>query len=136
MKKENKCTVCKMLVKHPLALYCGRCKKIVNRIDTRRNYNREARIKALRKSWDGGNFRCDYTGIKLVEDNHRDPRYITFDHRTPGREDDIGIVAQAINDMKSDMSDKEFRRMVLELASRFNGGEFDEEAFALRYWKR
>ena len=136
MKKVKKCIVCKVLINHLQVLYCRRCRKIVNRIDTRRKYNRKARIKALRKSWDGENFRCNYTGIKLVEDNHKDPRYITFDHRTPGREDDIVIVAQAINDMKSDMTDKEFRRMILQLANRFNGGEFDETVFRLRHWKR
>jgi len=90
----------------------------------------------LRKSWDGESFRCNYTGIKLVEDNHKDPRYITFDHRTPGQEDDIGIVAQAVNDMKSDMTDQEFRRMILQLANRFNGGEFAKTAFHLKHWKR
>lgn len=125
-----------MLINHPQVLYCRRCSKIVNRIDTRRKYNRKARIKALRKSWDGETFRCHYTGIKLVEDNHKDPRYITFDHRTPRREDDIVIVAQAINDMKSDMTDKEFRCMILQLANRFNGGEFDEAAFRFKHWKR
>lgn len=136
MEKEKTCIVCNTLIHHPQILYCKRCGKIVGRVDTRRKHDRAARIKALRKSWDGEAFRCKYTGIKLVEDNHKDPRYLTFDHRTPRREDDIVIVAQAINDMKSDMSDKEFRRMVLELTNRFNGGEFDEEAFALRYWKR
>ncbi|MBA7651116.1 hypothetical protein ES703_58931 [subsurface metagenome] len=136
MKKEKKCTICKMPIHHPQVLYCKRCGKVVGRVDTRRKHDREARIKALRKSWDGEAFRCNYTGIKLVEDNHRDPRYITFDHRTPRREDDIVIVAQAINDMKSDMSDKEFRRMVLQLANRFSGGEFNPKAFNLKYWTR
>lgn len=136
MKKATKCTVCRCELNNPQALYCTRCKKILDRIDPKRKPNRQARIRALRRSWDGESFRCFYTGVKLVEDNHKDPRYLTFDHRTPRQEDDIVIVAAAINDMKSDMSDREFRRMVLQLANKLSGGEFEERAFKLRYWKR
>ena len=136
MSSIRKCIICCDDLSNPQAKYCSRCRKIVHRIDMRRKYNREARIKALQNAWDGKVFRCYYTDIELVEDNHRDPRYITFDHRTPRREDDIVIVAQAINDMKSDMSDKEFRRMVLQLANHFSGSEFDEKAFNLKYWRR
>ncbi len=122
-----------MDLSNPQAKYCSHCRKIVGRIDIRRKYNREARMKALQNAWDGKVFRCYYTDIELVEDNHRDPRYITFDHRTPRQEDDIVIVAQAINDMKSD---KEFRHMVLQLANHLSGSEFDEKAFNLKYWRR
>ena len=136
MRKLAKCVVCRCDLSNPQALYCARCRKIVNRIDTRGKHSRQARIRALRRSWDGKFFRCFYTGVKLVEDNHKDPRYLTFDHRIPRRENRIVIVASAINDMKSDMSDREFRKMVLQLANKLSGGEFDARAFKLRYWKR
>lgn len=45
-------------------------------------------------------------------------------------------MAATINDMKSDMDNDEFRAMVVQLANRFGGGEFDEGVFNLRYWKR
>lgn len=38
--------------------------------------------------------------------------------------------------VKSDMADDEFRAMVLQLAKRFSGGEFDEGMFNLKHWKR
>ncbi len=95
-----------------------------------------ARAKALREAWDGEGFRCYYTGVRLVEDSHSDPRYITFDHLTPREESKIVMVSAAINDMKSDLSDGEFRRLVLQLASRFNGGKFVARAFNLKHWKR
>jgi len=136
MKKATKCMVCDRNLENPQAFYCARCKRIVNRVDTRGKHNKQARIRALRRSWDGKYFRCFYTGVKLVEDNHKDPRYLTFDHRIPRRQDRIVIVASAINDMKSDMSDAEFRTMVLQLANKLNGGEFDARAFKLRYWTR
>lgn len=136
MKKAMKCIVCGYELNNPQALYCARCRKIVSRINPRRKHNRQARIRALQQSWDGESFRCFYTGVRLVEDNSRDPRYLTFDHRTPRQEDDIVIVASAINDMKSDMSDREFRKVVLQLANKLNGGTFDGRAFKLRHWKR
>ena len=74
--------------------------------------------------------------MALVEDNPKDPRYVTFDHRTPRKEGDIVLAAAAINDMKSDMSEREFRSMVAQLAERFSGGMFEEKAFKLKFWKR
>jgi len=100
MKKAIKCIVCGCELNNPLALYCTRCKGILYRIDTRRKHNRKARIRALQQAWDGESFRCFYTGVKLVEDNSKDPRYLTFDHLIPRKEDEIVIAAAAINDMK------------------------------------
>jgi hypothetical protein len=136
VKKEMQCVICKCKLSNPQAFYCARCKKILERIDTRRKHNRQARIRALKQSWDGRSFRCFYTGVKLVENNPSDPRYLTFDHHIPRREDRIVIVAAAINDMKTDMSDREFRRMVMQLANKLSGGEFDARAFKLKYWTR
>lgn len=136
MKKATKCVVCECKLDNPHARYCDLCRKIVSRIDTRGKHNREARIRALKQSWDGRSFRCYYTGVKLVVDDHKDPRYLTFDHCIPRQEDDIVVVAAAINDMKTDMSDREFRKMVLQLANKLSGGEFDARVFKLRYWKR
>lgn len=89
----------------------------------------------MKEAWDAQVFRCYYTGIKLVEDNHKDPRYLTLDHRIPRKESDIVVVAAAINDMKSDMDD-EFKAMVQELANYFNGQGFSKSVFNLKYWKR
>lgn len=136
MSISNSCPICGKSLHHPLASYCKRCKKFIDRVDIRRKPNKQARAQALQKAWDGEAFRCYYTGIKLVEDNPKDPRYLTFDHLTPRQESKIAIVAAAINDMKSDMSDNEFKAMVSELAKHFKGKEFDERVFKLKHWKR
>ena len=136
MSESGICAVCGSPLHHPLASYCRRCKKLLDRVDIRSKPDKIARARALQKSWDGEGFRCYYSGIRLIEDNHKDPRYLTFDHLTPRREGNIVVVAAAINDMKSDMADDEFRAMVLQLASRFEGGEFDESVFDLKHWKR
>ncbi len=132
---ESKCDICGASTHH-LAQLCKRCKKIRDRIDMRRRPNKEARTRALRLAWDGEAFRCYYTGVRLADDDPSDPRYMTFDHRTPRDEDDVVLCAACINDMKSDLSEEEFRAVVLALAARFNGGEFDERALQLKHYRR
>jgi len=93
-------------------------------------------MQALKRAWDGEGFRCYYSGIRLVEDNPKDPRYLTFDHRTPRQESDVVVAAAVLNDMKSDMTEDEFKAMIIQLASRFKGGRFDENVFNLEYFRR
>lgn len=135
MASVKTCRVCGISI-HPLAYCCKRCKRLLDRADSRRRPDKEARIRALKQAWDGEGFRCYYSGIRLIEDDPRSPRHLTFDHRIPRQEGDVVVAAAAVNDMKSDLTDEEFRRMVLELASRFNGGAFDEAVFDLAHWKR
>jgi len=115
MENYKGCVICNDKI-HFLAKYCKRCRRLIDRVDMRRKTNREARVQALKKAWNGENFRCHYSDIKLVEDNSKDPRYLTFDHRTPRNEQDIVITASIINDMKSDMDEDEFKAVVLQLA--------------------
>ena len=135
MGETNSCAVCQNPC-HRFAALCKRCKKWVDRLDTRRKANKPARIKALKQAWDGRGFRCYYTGVKLNESDHRSPLYLTFDHRIPRQQEDIVVAAACMNDMKSDLTEKEFRRMVLELARHFEGGQFDKRAFDLEHWRR
>lgn len=130
------CEVCSTPTHHPQAPRCRRCKRLLNRVDTRRGFDREARLQALKGAWDGEAFRCYYTGIKLILDNHGDPRYLTFDHRTPRVESDVVVAAAVINDMKSDLAEDEFRAVVTQLAQRFSGGRFDDAVLHLQHWKR
>lgn len=135
MSESTTCGICGA-PRHPLASYCKRCKKLIDRVDIRRKPDKSARVQALKHAWDGVGFRCHYSGIRLVEDNHRDPRYLTFDHVTPRQEEKVVVTAAVLNDMKSDMTDAEFRAMIIQLASRFAGGKFDENLFNLSHWKR
>ena len=131
----SRCPVCGV-AKHGLAKLCPRCKRLVNRLDTRHRPDWEARVRALQEAWDGRGFRCHYSGVRLVEDDHHDPQYFTFDHRVPRDEHDVVVAAACINDMKSDLSDQEFRAVVTALPHWFAGGEFDSEVLRLRHWRR
>ena len=127
--------------KHPQAYACDRCRKIFRRVDMRRDSqgklrkpDREARKRALKDAWDDRvrSFRCHYTGIALDTDNHRDHRYLSLEHQTPGDETEIVVVSALINRMKTDLSDQEFRRIVSALAQSFEDKGFDEAAFPKR----
>lgn len=109
---------------------------MIDRVDMRKKPNRQARVKALKDSWKDNNFLCHYTGIPLNETNHKNPLYLTFDHRTPRDENDIVVTMACINDMKSDMSEEEFKTVVIELAKCFEGKKFNKEILKLKHWKR
>ena len=91
---------------------------------------------ALKEAWDGSGFRCFYTGVILDEKNSKSPKYLSFDHKTPRCEDEMVVTCALMNDMKTDMSDAEFRRVVIELANHFGGHPFDATVLQLRHWKR
>ena len=87
--------------KHPQAYACDRCRKILRRVEMRRDSlgklrkpDREARKRALKEAWDPDArcFRCHYTTIELETDDHRDHRYLSLEHQTPGDETEIVVV--------------------------------------------
>lgn len=130
--------------KHLQAYACDRCRKILRRVEMRRDSSgklrkpdREARIRALHEAWDSEArcFRCYYTRIALQTDDHLDHRYLSLEHQTPGNETDIVVVSALLNRMKTDLSDGEFRRMVAALARKFEGGDFDKTAFPDRNFR-
>jgi hypothetical protein len=135
MSELDTCRICGD-EKYPQAHFCKRCGRVARRLDTRHAHDREARVQALKAAWDGSFFRCYYSGVRLVDDDPRSPLYLTFDHRTPRVESDVVVTAALFNDMKSDLSEEEFRTVVGQLAAHFAGADFDEGVLQLRYWKR
>lgn len=134
---SGRCAVCGA-EKHHLADTCARCKRILDRVETRRDasgavrrVNHAARLRALQESWRDGAFRCFYTGVTLVDDprRFRDHRYLVFENRTPGDEASVVVTCALINRMKTDLTEEQFKEMVRELARALDGGTFDEHAF-------
>ena len=134
---DNECIVCGT-GKHPQAYACKRCKRVLDRLETRRDssgayrrFDREARLRAMQDSWRDGAFHCFYTGIALIDDGQqwRDHRYFSFEHLTPGDEKSVVVTCSLVNRMKTDLTDEQFRAMVTELAKVFAGDTFDEHVF-------
>lgn len=131
------CAVCGA-ERHPHASACTRCKRILDRIEIRRNasgaprrVDKAARLRALQEAWRDGSFRCFYTGMALIDDGQRwrDHRYLVLEHRIPGDEASVVVTCALVNRMKTDLTEEQFKNMVRELAKVFDGGTFDERAF-------
>lgn len=70
-------------------------------------------------------FNCQISNVTLVV-NHKSPRHITLDHdvQTKNKNDYLKrkslVVAQLVNDMKSDLTLKEFKELIATLNKNFN----------------
>lgn len=135
---ENRCAVCDAEKHHGVST-CAHCKRILDRVETRRDASgtlrradHAARLRAMRESWRDGAFHCYYTGVALIDDTRRfrDHRYLVFENRIPGDEASVVVTCALISRMKTNLTDRQFQDMVRELARTFDhGGPFDERAF-------
>lgn len=127
------CVICHKTL-FPRSMFCPRCRKfIVNRNE------KDARVRALIDAFDPeiNGFRCHYIGVPLELIDFRSPWYLTFDHRIPGMKGDLLASALWINDMKSFLTETEFKAVVVEMARHirlgtpFNKAVVNEERFRL-----
>ena len=135
----SNCIICDAVLRHSLAKYCRRCGNIMQRIESGGKADIEARVKVLQKAWDADNeaFRCHYSGIRLVDDDPKDPRYITFDYVNPLRNGELVVTAALIRHMKLYITTDEFTAIISQLAKHFaDGTEVDEGVFRLKYYRR
>jgi len=65
---------------------------------------------------------CYYTGMALVLDNRKSPRYLVFDHFIPGDSSKIVITSAWFNEIKSDMSIDECKDSIFQLNDYFKKG--------------
>lgn len=136
----KKCEICLVRGISSQKHYCSTCKKLIDRA-SRKRISRKAAVKALKNQSDEkGGFFCYYSGVPLLlkTTDKGKPRYITFDHRTPRDKNHIVMAAAIINDMKSDMDEKEFKLMVGELYRNLGRKKknFSLKAFQLKHYKR
>jgi hypothetical protein len=120
---------------HPQARFCVRCRDLRKRPESRREadgskwrIDKVAREKQMRKQWSAkqGAFVCVYTGLPLttdrLDDGRAGPLYATWEHRDPRdpkKASQVVLVGSLVNDMKNDMTEREFWRMVKALATHF-----------------
>ena len=88
-----------------------------------------ARREALRKQWNAElqAFICGYTGIALTHKGGA--RNAEWEHRRPGDESSVVLVAALVNRMKADLTEEEWDAMISALyALRIEGKPFSESA--------
>ena len=134
----SKCIICDDVLRNSLATYCRRCGNIMGRVETREKAELAARVTALRKAWDKEDkcFRCYYSGIRLNDDNVRDPRYITFDLTALRKGAVLVVTAALIDEMKADLTEDEFKTIISQLGQHFTANSpVDETIFQLEHYK-
>jgi hypothetical protein len=97
-----------------------------------------ARVLAMQAAWDpiAKGFRCYYTGIILELYDLTSPWYITFDHRIPGKIGDLVVCAAWVNSMKNQLSEDEFKAVIIEFARCKEAGEpFNLAVAEFKYWR-
>lgn len=132
------CVICKLPGRRGADL-CLRCKKLRDRPDRRKGFaiDKEARERQMHKQWvkELSAFRCAYTGLPLttVKDaaGRAGPMFATWEHRdprSPTKASEVVLVGWLINDMKTDLTESEFKRMVKALAAHFESRKANPKA--------
>jgi hypothetical protein len=127
----KECIICKK-APVPHTRYCARCHRLADAPDFSK-----ARLEALIEAYDPvlDAFICHYTGLPLNLDDPSSPLYLNFDHVIPRDGRRLVCAAAFANVMKSEMTEKEFRAIIIELAHHWETGEpFDTKVLKLKYW--
>ena len=129
----KKCDICGKPVFSNNSDHCRRCAVFVRCMDQRGIHADAAKkIKAHLKRH---GFVCQYTRRKLNLTNPQSPFYFVFDHQIPGDERTVVLTFALLNEMKSDMTWKEFKYYLRQLYNNiFFGTPIIEKK--LVYWAR
>ncbi|MDE1919828.1 MAG: hypothetical protein KGI24_00090 [Candidatus Omnitrophica bacterium] len=120
-KPLKKCCMC---TRRPVfsikTVYCRFCSYFSARISNERFPPgvREKLVDYVRRY----DFTCAYTGMPLDVFDYKSPRFLEFDHVTPGDPHDVVITSSWVNEMKADQTFKEFRRSIRRLYLNFMKG--------------
>jgi hypothetical protein len=120
---------------YPHSIYCPLCRRFV----FWGGKDHIPRVKALKQAWrpELGGFVCYYTGVLLDTSDPRSPWYMTFEHRTPGKDDTQVMAASWVNAMKTSLTESEFWAVMMEYDRYLReGGEFNRNIVKFSYWNR
>jgi hypothetical protein len=109
--------------------YCSVCTVLLGRKRKGSKPDMAARREALRQQWNAElqAFTCGYTGIALTHKGGA--RNAEWEHRRPGDESTVVLVAAVVNRMKADLTEEQWDTMIRALyARRIEGKPFDESA--------
>jgi len=116
----------------PTTLYCARCHRFADQ-EVFDRFKKEALGEAHDPAADG--FRCQVTGELLDIDDRYGPWGLSYDHVKPGRTGRVMVVANFINQMKSQLSLEEFKAVIIELyRHREEGRPFRRDVVKFEFW--
>ncbi len=113
--RGKKCCLCGRPVFNVRSKYCLRCSHFVHRLEMQ-GFDKRVVEDILDHVRTHG-FTCFYTGMPLDMANDRSPWYGVFDYLTPGDPSKVVLTSALFNEMKSDLSIKEFWYYIRQLAN-------------------
>ena len=132
-KLVKKCCICGKPVFSWRSIYCRTCSHFSARMSDER-FSREIR-EALWRYVRRHGYVCYYTGQELDVFDETSPYFLEFDHLVPGDPSKIVITSAWFNEMKGDLTFKEFKASVVQLYNYwFKGIKIKKKKF--RYWYR
>jgi hypothetical protein len=133
-KMTGKCCICGKPVFSPRSIYCRPHSHFSARMSDERfsPKTREALWKYVRKH----GFTCFYTGQEGLDVfDKSSPYFLEFDHVIPGDPRRIVITSAWFNEMKGDLSIREFKRSNVQLYNYWTKG-IKIKKMNFRYWFR
>jgi hypothetical protein len=113
--KAKKCDICDRPVFSLQSKYCLRCSHFFHRTELKR-ISPQAK-EEIRRHLRTKGFVCQYTGVPLDTENDRSPWYCVFNCFVPGDNSRVLLTCALFNEMKSDLSIKEFWYYIRQLAN-------------------
>ena len=110
---QKKCIICGKPVVSPNSNHCRRCAEFARHMD-----QRGIHAVAVKKIWahvKRHGFVCYYTKTPLDMTNPQSPFYFVFDHMIPGDDTSVVLTFALYNEMKSDLTQKEFSYYVRQI---------------------
>jgi hypothetical protein len=115
-------------------IYCERCRPHIMSRKMGKLKRRAALIQALDIERDI--FLCQISRLALEMENHSSPFWIQFDHIIPIKTSAFQALCAVFNEMKGDLADIEFRKLIILLRNHWLGTPFDKDAIKFEYWNR
>jgi hypothetical protein len=132
-KMTGRCCICGHKVFSGHSIYCRRC-HLFSRGMNQRGLHADA-VRSIWKFVRKYGYVCYYTGIPLNLKDPKSPWYYEFDHMIPGDDRKIVLTCTLINEMKTVMTEREFKNIVLQLAKHWLTGAKIEK-IRLAYWEK
>jgi len=130
---QGACCICGQPKPSILSKYCSTCTKTARRMKLLR-----LPAKTKKAVWDyirQYGYLCYYTGMELDQKDPHDPWYVSFDHYNPRDPKKIVITSYLVNEMKNDLTEKEFWFYIAQLANHFRKGT-PVRKIKLKFWSR
>ncbi len=131
--KHKKCCQCGKPVFTLRSKYCLRCSRFNHRMEIK-GFSPEA-MEEIRLHIRTNGYVCALTGLPLEMDDYRSPWYCVFNYLTPGDHSKVVLTCALFNEMKTDLSIKEFWYYIRQLANYFRHGTKIRKK-ELVYWYR